>query len=125
MKHIIRSALREVASDRVLLLLCIGILIASIIYSLYVILSLHPSDLQLAVRYTSYGETHIYRDKWYYLLSFVGFGVVFTVVHIGVMIKLHMNGLKELAYTIGWLSLAMIVLMFVYVRAVLGIAFLS
>ena len=125
MKHTIRVAMREVLADRVVLLFCVGIIIATLLYIAYVAISLHTSDLQLAIRYTSYGETHIYRDKWYYLLSFIGFGLVFMVVHIGVILKLHLNGLRQLGHAIGWLSVVMLLLMFVYTRAVLGIAFLS
>lgn len=125
MKHIIHSALKQVIADRALMLFCIGIIVASAVYVLYVALSLHASDLQLAIRYTSYGETHIYRDKWYYLLSFIGLGLVFMAVHIGVMVKLHMNGLRQLGYAVGWLSVVMLALMFIYTHAVLGIAYLS
>lgn len=125
MKDIIRATVKEVFADRKLLLFCIAILLGGLVYVAYVALSLSPSDLQLATRYTSFGETQFYRNKWYYLLSFVGFGLLYVVMHIGMMAKLYMTGMKDLAYALGWLSMVVLLLMFVYTSSVLGIAYLS
>ncbi|MES2876703.1 MAG: hypothetical protein V4678_04520 [Patescibacteria group bacterium] len=125
MKHIIKSTLKQILVDRPMLLLCMGLLLGGLAYVIYVAFSLNASDLQLATRYTSYGETQFYREKWWYLLSFVGFGVLFIVAHIGMLAKLYVIGLRPLAYAFAWLSLIILVLMFVYTYAVLGIAYLN
>lgn len=125
MRHIIKSTLSQILADRTMLLLCAGVLLGGIIYIIYVAFNLSPSDLQLATRYTSFGETHFYREKWWYLLSFVGFGLLFIVAHIGMLAKLYVIGLRPLAYAFAWLSLIVLVLMFVYTYAVLGIAYLN
>lgn len=125
MRHIIQSTLKQVASDRVMLLLSVGLLFGGIAYIIYVAFNLSPSDLQLATRYTSFGETQFYREKWWYLLSFVGFGLLFIVAHIGMLAKLYVIGLRPLAYAFAWLSLLVLVLMFVYTYSVLGIAYLN
>lgn len=125
MKHIIQSSLKHIASDRVMLLLMTGILIGGMAYIVYVAFSLNPSDLQLATRYTSFGETHFYREKWWYLLSFIGFGLLFIVAHIGILVKLFVIGMRQLAIAFAWLSLLVLVLMFVYTYAVLNIAYLN
>jgi len=106
-------------------LLCLGLILGGIGYIVYVAFSLSASDLQLAIRYTSFGETHFYRDKWWYLLSFVGFGLLFIVAHVGMLAKLYVIGLKQLAYAFGCLSLVILVLMFVYTYSVLNIAYLN
>ena len=108
-----------------MLLLCFGILLGGVAYLIFLAFNLSPSDLQLATRYTSFGETHFYREKWWYLLSFVGFGLLFVVAHIGMIAKLYVIGLRQLAYAFAWLSLVILVLMFVYTYAVLGIAYLN
>lgn len=108
-----------------MLLLCTGLLFGGIAYIVYVAFNLTPSDLQLATRYTSFGETQFYREKWWYLLSFIGFGLLFIVAHIGMLAKLYVIGLRSLAYSFAWLSLLVLVLMFVYTYAVLGIAYLN
>ncbi len=108
-----------------MLLLSVGLLFGGIAYIIYVAFNLSPSDLQLATRYTSFGETQFYREKWWYLLSFVGFGLLFIVAHIGMLAKLYVIGLRPLAYAFAWLSLLVLVLMFVYTYSVLGIAYLN
>jgi hypothetical protein len=125
MKHIIRSTIQQILADRVMTLLCLGLLLGGIGYIIYVAVNLSASDLQLAIRYTSFGETHFYRDKWWYLLSFVGFGLLFIVAHIGMLAKLYVIGLKQLAYSFAWLSFVILVLMFVYTYSVLNIAYLN
>jgi hypothetical protein len=108
-----------------MLLLMTGLFIGGIAYVLYVAFSLDPSDLQLATRYTSYGETHFYREKWWYLLSFIGFGLLFVVAHIGILVKLFVIGMRQLAIAFAWLSALVLLLMFVYTYAVLSIAYLN
>jgi hypothetical protein len=125
MRHVIQSAFQKLVADRLALFLCAVILIGGIVYIVYVALNLSASDLQLAVRYTSYGDTHFYRNKWYYLLSFVLFGVLYMVLHIGMIMKLLVAEMKQLAYGLGWLSLLVLLMMFVYTFQVLQIAYLS
>lgn len=125
MKHIIQSTIKQVTADRPMTLLSLAVLLGGIGYIVYVAFSLSPSDLQLATRYTSYGETHFYREKWWYLLSFIGFGLLFMAAHVGMMAKLFTIGLKQLAYAFAWLSIVVLVLMFVYTYSVLSIAYLN
>lgn len=125
MKHIIQSSIKQILADRLMLLLCFGLLSGGIVYLVFVAFNLSASDLQLAIRYTSFGETHFYREKWWYLLGFVGFGLLFIIAHIGMLAKLYVIGLRPLAYAFAWLSLIILALMFVYTYAVLGIAYLN
>lgn len=106
-------------------LLMVGILLGGVGYLIYLGLHLHVSDLQLATRYSSFGETHFYREKWWYLLSFVGFGLLFIAAHISMMAKLFVIGLRPLAYAFAWLSVVVLILMFVYTYSVLNIAYLN
>lgn len=125
MKQLITTTIKQITADRPLFMLLLAILLGGLGYVVYVAISLSASDLQLAVRYTSFGDTHFYRDKWWYLLSFVGFGLLYLVAHIGLTIKLVAVELKQLAYAFSWLSLLVLVLMFVYTYSVLGIAYLN
>lgn len=125
MKQLITTTIKQISTDRPLSMLLLAILLGGMIYIVYVAISLGASDLQLAVRYTSFGDTHFYRDKWWYLLSFVGFGVMFLAAHIGLTAKLVAIELKQLAYAFAWLSLVVLALMFVYTYSVLGIAYLN
>lgn len=125
MKHIIINALKQVFADRKMLFFCMAIFVSGLVYIGYVALSLHTSDLQLATRYTSFGETHFYRNKWYYLLSFVMMGILYIIMHIGIIVKLYVSEMKPLATAFGWLSILIVVLLFSYTYHVLSIAYLS
>lgn len=108
-----------------MLFFSVAFIVGAIAYIAYVLFSLHASDLQLATRYTSFGNTHFYRNKWYYLFSFVGFALLFIVTHVGMMAKLYMSDLKPLAVAFGWLGILILVMMFSYTYHVLSIAYLS
>jgi hypothetical protein len=125
MRHILQSSLRQLLADRTALILSGLILLGGAAFIVFVSLNLTPSDLQLATRYTSYGQTHFYRNKWFYLFSFIGFGVLYLVVHVGIITKLIVSQMKQLAHAFAWLSLIVLVLMFVYTYSVLQIAYLS
>ena len=125
MKKMILSTIQQITSDRPLTLVMMGVLFGGLAYIAYVAVSLSPSDLQLAIRYTSFGETHFYRDQWWYLLTFIGFGVLFLIAHVGMTAKLVAIELKQLAYAFAWLSVIVLVLMFTYTYSVLGIAYLN
>lgn len=125
MKQQVKTTIQSILSDRPLSLLLMAILLGGVAYIVYVAINLSASDLQLAVRYTSFGDTHFYRDKWWYLFSFIGFGILFLIAHIGLTVKFVAIDLKQLAYAFGWLSMIVLVLMFAYTYSVLGIAYLN
>lgn len=117
------TLVKTLFSDRAVLGFALAILTLGIAFVTYVVLSLHPSELQVAAHYTAFGETHYYRNKWYYLISFAVFGLVFVVAHIGLLVKLITRDLRPLALAFGWLSLIMVPILFILTHAVLGIAF--
>jgi hypothetical protein len=117
------TSIKTLFADRAVLGFAFAILALGIAYMVYVLVSLHPSELQVAAHYSAFGETHYYRNKWYYLISFAVFGAVFIIVHIGLLVKLISRDLRPLALAFGWLSLLMVPLMFILTHAVLGIAF--
>lgn len=125
MRKIVKTTITQITSDRPLSLLMLAVLLGGLVYIIYVAVSLNASDLQLAIRYTSFGETHFYRDKWWYLLSFIVFGLIFLIAHVGMTAKLVATEMKQLAYAFAWLSIIILVLMFAYTYSVLGIAYLS
>jgi hypothetical protein len=96
----------------------------AIIYIVYVALALDPSDLQVAVRYTAFGDTHFYRDKWYYFLSFILFGIVLGSVHIALAIKLYGRQQRQLAIGVLIFTLFLFIIGWIITRSILRIAFL-
>lgn len=105
--------------------LTVWIVIMTIFYALYVAFSLNPTELQVATRFTSFGETQLYRNKWYYLISFIAVAVLMTVMHTGLMVKLKARGVRPIALAFGWLTVLMLVILFIVTGRVLSSAFLS
>lgn len=69
--------------------LTIAFLLSAILLVVMTIFNIHVSDVQLPVRYTGYGLTNIYRDRWYSLLSFGAFGLLLGGINGYLIIKLH------------------------------------
>lgn len=111
--------------DRTLVVLSVVLLIVMVLYVVYVSLSISPTELQIATRYTAFGETQYYRNKWFYLLSFIAFAVLTVFVHIAIMIKLHARNMRSIAIAFGYLSLFLMVIMLSITKSVLSIAYLS
>lgn len=121
-ENIIRS-LKLVIADRVVTVLLAALVLIVAAYCVYVGISLHPSDLQVAVHYTAFGETGYYREKWYYLLSFIGFGVIVGVIHSALAIKFYILERRQLAIFFIWLSIFLMVIAWFLTASVLRVAF--
>jgi hypothetical protein len=113
-----------ILTDRLLTVLMALFLLCCIAYCIYVGISLHPSDLQVAVHYTAYGETNFYRDKWYYLLSFIAFGIIVAVTHTALTTKIYMQGRRHLALLFLGLSFLLVLITWSMTVSILRIAFL-
>ena len=125
MKQLLRTYWNTLINDRTLFAQAILIAVIGIVYLVYIGLSLAPTDLQIATRYTSFGGTQYYRNKWYYLLAFVLFGVATVVSHLGLSVKLATREMRPLAVAFGWLSIIILGLLFFFTFSVLGVAYLS
>lgn len=75
-------------------------------------LQVHYSELQTLVRYTAFGDTKLYSSQWYYLLSFVAFGLVIFVLHSLIGLKLYDR--KGSRSTLIFLCLSISVLVIAY-----------
>jgi len=75
--------------DRLAAMLLGGLLLGMLILVFGSILNAHISDVQVPIRYSVFGFTNFYRDRWYALLSFGLFGVMLFVVNGFLAIKLH------------------------------------
>lgn len=123
MKENVIHAIKLVLADRVVTALLVFMVLTAAAYCVYVGVSLHPSDLQVAVHYTAFGETGYYREKWYYLLSFIGFGAIIAVIHGALAVKLYILERRQLSIFFIWLSIFLLVIAWFLTTAVLRVAF--
>ena len=125
MKKTATHILKQLISDRPLMFLTIGFIASLVVYCVYVGFSVSATDLQIATRYSAFGETQYYRNKWYYLLNFIGLAVLMAVVHTGLIAKLRSRDMRPQAFGFGFLSLILVMILFLLTHSVLSIAYLS
>jgi len=121
MKQIIKQYLKHLVSDRYLLALCVSMVLLSVVCAVTLALSIKPSELQLVSHYSSFGITHLYRDQWYYLLTFVVFGLVVAALHTAISIKISVERGRSVALMYAWVGLGIIILGWVTAFAVLNV----
>jgi hypothetical protein len=121
MKLMIKDSLKQLVSDRYLLVLSSLLLLLALSFITYIILSVHPSELQLVSHYSAFGITHLYRDQWYYLLSFAVFGLLVAVLHIAIAIKLLIIKGPSLAVMFTWFGIAIILFGWIMSAAVINV----
>ena len=109
--------------DRPVFLLCLGIMIVAVAAMIYFGLHAAPKELQIATRFSSFGETSLYRNKWYYMLSFPFFLLLVSVSHVLLVAKLVLRDMRQQAIAFGWLTLLLLVVSIIVISAIFGIAY--
>lgn len=118
------TALKLILADRLVTTLIILFVLACAAYCIYVGAALRPSDLQVAVRYSAFGATGFYREKWWYLLSFIMFGLILGVIHSILIIKLYVQERRQMAILFAWFSFFLLLIAWIITHSVLKVAFL-
>lgn len=124
MKTKIINHIKLVISDRSFFSLLIGTILLGLVYSMFVAISLQTRDIQVAVHYTIFGEAHFYKEKWFYLISFVIFGLSITIAHTILMFKVYLLERRQTAMLFGWLSIVILIVAWSYTASVLKIAYI-
>lgn len=124
MKTNLIIAIKLVLADRLVAGLTLLMILAATVYCIYVGASLHPSDIQVVVHHTPFGERNNYVNKWYYLTSFIVFGISVAVIHTALILKLYAQEHRQLAIFFAGLSLLVLVIAWAITHAILKVAFL-
>lgn len=124
MKSQIITSLKLIVADRLVVTLLSVFILACLAYCLYVGISLRPSDLQVAVHYSAFGETRFYREKWYYLLSFIVFGLVLAVIHTILIVKMYVQERRQMALLFTYASFLLLLIAWILTHSILKVAFL-
>lgn len=116
---------KQVTADRTLTVAITVLLLVTLAYIIYVALAISPSELQVVSRYTAYGITNFYRDQWYYLFVFIGFGLLTLVLNTILAVKLLRVKGRMFAVAFVWLSVLIMIIAFQVARSILKLAALS
>lgn len=108
-------------ANRYLLVLCSALFLLSFGFVIYIVFKVRPSDLQLVSHYSAFGVTHLYRDQWFYLLSFGLFGFFVALMHVILTVKLFMIKGHSLAIAFAWLGIVIMLLAWTTAFTVLNV----
>lgn len=120
-----KTALKDMIRDRAFLVALIIFIVVSVAFIVAAAVQVSPSDLQLPVRYSSFGVTNFYRDKWFYLLSFAAIGLVVLVAHTLIAARLYAQKSRDLGIAFIWLGLGIIATSYFTVFALFKVVSLS
>lgn len=124
MKNSILQTIKSIMADRRYFSLMTAVFVGSILFTLYVLFSIEQRDIQVITQYSAFGESHFYKQKWYYLYNFAALGLIIAVAHTAIMIKLYNYERRTLGGLFGWLTLLLLVIATLYVYRVLQVAYL-
>jgi hypothetical protein len=80
------------------------------------------SELQVPVRYSSFGITNFYREQWFYQLAFMAYGLLVYVFHALLGLKLLQKKGHNFAVAFQWLTVLMLVITVITVSAIFQVA---
>lgn len=109
LKNSITTSFKELITNRYLTILCGVIVVLALGFVLYILLAVRPSELQQVTHYTAFGVTHLYRDQWFYLLSFAGFSILVAFMHVAISIKIYITKGHPLALTFAWVGIGILI----------------
>ena len=119
-----KRELIQFSRDRMAVSLLGAFLLTMILLLAWSILNIHVSYVQLPDRYSGYGQTNIYRDRWYSLLSFGLFAILAGGINGYLILKLHASR-RSLSLGFALVSLTVGVIALVVAAAVYRLAALS
>jgi len=109
LKDTITHSIKELVTNRYLTVLSLVTIFLAIAFVIYIGIVVRPSELQLVTHYTAYGVTHLYRDQWFYLLSFGAFAIIVAFINIAIALKVFLTKGHPLAIMFAWFGVGIIV----------------
>ena len=116
-----RSDWIALTKDRLAVMLLLAMVVCGIVIIITTILRIHPSDIQILVRFTGYGQSNIDRDQWYTLLSYGVFGVLVVVINGFLAVKIHTLN-RTLGLGLMAMSIFILVITIVVANAIFNLA---
>lgn len=120
-----RQIFKETLTDRQYLAIMGAIFAVAIIGTIYVLFAIEPTDKQIYTQYSSFGEVHYYKGKWY---SLYGFAIAFMSIAVGhnmLMLKFRSLQRRDFGAVFGVGTVVILFVGLLYIANVVGqIAFI-
>ena len=120
-----KHATKTILKERFLSVLIVVFLFECLVLLAYVAAMIKVTELQVVVHYTGYGLTNFYRDKWVYLLSFIGFIVFVGTIYTLVIYRMLVVKGVQFAIAFTWLGVALMAIAAAMFYRILTVASLS
>lgn len=89
------------------------------------LINIRPSELQVPVRYTSFGIANFYTEQWFYQLTFLVFGLLVFAINTAFSVQLSTRKDESFAVAFQWFTAILLGLVFLTVLAIFRVADLS
>lgn len=116
---------KQIIADRYFAVLIGVLILLTAIYCIWVGSTVEPTELQVVNHYTAFGITNFYRNQWYYLLSFIAFGILVAAAHVLLAVKLYTIKNRTFALGFVWLGIVVLIITAVLTQSILEVASLS
>ena len=93
-------------------------LLALLLVVVFCAIEIRPSDIQVPLRYTAFGITHIYREPWVNELLFPVFALLIFGAHTFVALKLASLKSVKIAVGFQWFTALLLLLVFMTLLAI-------
>ena len=121
----IKQSLPLALRDRAYMTVWVAGLVVLILLLIVGIVYIRPTDIQVPVRYSSFGITHFYNEKWFYELNFIFFGILVWVFHSLVALRLLAGRGRGFAMAFQWLTVGMLAITLATVVTILRVVSLT
>lgn len=115
------QSIKQLLTNRYLTVLCAIAILLALSLTIFILVRVHPSDLQLVTHYTAFGVTHLYRDQWFYLLNFIGFAVIVAFVNVAITIRIYLLKGHPLAVLFAWFSIGLLVFTWIVALSIINV----
>lgn len=117
--------IKQVLFDKVFLSSIVALIAVVVIFCVILSIGIKPSDLQVSIQYTAYGDAHFYRGSWLSLLTFVLFAIITAICNIAVAVKLFVEKGRNFAIVYVLTTIVILMLSGSLLYRVVSIAALS
>ncbi|MCA9341705.1 hypothetical protein KC952_04225 [Candidatus Saccharibacteria bacterium] len=125
MKTVAIDYFKLLFNDKLVFRLCVVVAVIGLAAAISAIVRLHATDLQIATRYTAFGETQYYRNHWYYLTSVVIFIIMIAISHIVLVAKLLQQEMRNIAILLCYGTLFILLISVIMIHSIFSVAYLS
>ena len=114
-----KQTFKQVLSDRVYLSVIVGMVVAAIVTTVYILLTVEARDIQITTQYSSYGQTNYFKGQWYQLYGFIALAILIAAGHTALMLKFVALQYRNLGILFGITSIVVILVGLVYAANVI------